>query len=379
MHGATGRLSLTPAQRLAWLRLLRTENVGPVTFRQLLNRFGSADAALDALPGLVRNANRGVRIPSQSEIADEMAAIERIGARLVAMGERDYPPHLRFIPAAPPLVTIVGGENLDWQRTVGIVGARNASSAGRKMTQVLALDLGERGYTVVSGLARGIDAAAHRASLRTGTVAVLAGGLDKIYPDENIPLAQEILDNGGALVTEMPMGWEPRARDFPRRNRLVSGLSLGIVVVEAAKRSGSLITARLALEQNREVFAVPGSPLDPRAEGGNALIQQGAKLITSATDIIESLTEADPSRTALFDPDWEPDSDALTDPIDAAPPSADDRSRLLEALSTTPTAVDDIIATTGLGVSVAQMLLLELDLAGQIEWSSGQLVALRFS
>jgi DNA processing protein len=379
MHEASGRLSLTPTQRLAWLQLLRTENVGPVTFRQLLNRFGSAESALDALPSLTRNTGRGVRIATRAQAEDELAAIEDSGARLVASGEPDYPPHLRFIPAAPPLVTLAGGENLDWQRTVGIVGARNASSAGRKMTQTLALDLGERGYTVVSGLARGIDTAAHRASLQTGTIAVLAGGLDRIYPNENIPLAQEILDNGGALLTEMPMGWEPRARDFPRRNRLVSGLSLGVVVVEAAKRSGSLITARLALEQNREVFAVPGSPLDPRAEGGNALIQQGAKLITGAADIIETLTEADPARAALFDPDWEPDLDAATDPIDTTPPSADDRSRLLEALSTTPTAVDDLIATTGFAVSAVQMLLLELDLAGQIEWSSGQLVALRYS
>ncbi|KKB13670.1 DNA processing protein DprA [Devosia geojensis] len=373
-----GSIALSRPQRLAWLRLLRTENVGPVTFRQLLNRFGSAEAALDALPELVRNTGRGVRITTQMQAEDELAAIEAVGARLVASGEADYPGHLRFIPAAPPLVTIAGGESLDWQRTVGIVGARNASSAGQKMTRTLALDLGERGYTIVSGLARGIDAAAHRASLTTGTVAVLAGGLDRIYPDENIPLAQEILDHGGALLTEMPMGWEPRARDFPRRNRLVSGLSLGIVVVEAAKRSGSLITARLALEQNRDVFAVPGSPLDPRAEGGNALIQQGAKLVTCAADIIETLASADPARTTLFDPDWEPDLDALGDSLDLPPPSSDDRSRLIEALSTTPVAVDDIISQTGLAVSAIQMLLLELDLAGRIEWSSGQLVALRY-
>ncbi len=243
------------------------------------------------------------------------------------------------------------------------------------MTRTLALDLGERGYTVVSGLARGIDTAAHQASLATGTIAVLAGGFDKIYPSENIPLAHDILDNGGALLTEMPLGWEPRARDFPRRNRLVSGLSLGIVVVEAAKRSGSLITARLALEQNRDVFAVPGSPLDPRAEGGNALIQQGAKLITNAQDIINSLGSADPSRNALFDPDWEPD---FSEPQSAEPPTEDDKSRLLSSLSTTPVEVDEIIRQTGLSVGAAQMLLLELDLAGEIEWSSGQLVALRY-
>jgi DNA processing protein len=203
----------------------------------------------------------------------------------------------------------------------------------------------------------------------------LAGGIDHIYPDENIPLAEEIVANGGALITEMPLGWEPRARDFPRRNRLVSGLSLGIIVVEAAKRSGSLITARLALEQNRDVFAVPGSPLDPRAEGGNALIQQGAKLITNADDIIETLAVADPARTTLLEPDWEPEYGDAMD-IDQAP-SSDDRSRLLEALSLTPMPVDALITGTELPVTVVQTLLLELDLSGRIEWSSGQLVALR--
>jgi DNA processing protein len=366
-------IGLSDEQRIAWLRLLRTDNVGPATFRQLLNRFGSAGAALDALPDLVKRGGKPTRIPSRSQAEDEIAGLARYGARLVASPDPDYPPLLQFIPAAPPLVSMAGGINLEWQRTVGIVGARNASAAGIKMTRLLATDLGERGYTVVSGLARGIDTAAHRASLNTGTIAVLAGGFDKIYPDENIPLAHDILDNGGALLTEMPLGWEPRARDFPRRNRLVSGLSLGIVVVEAAKRSGSLITARLALEQNRDVFAVPGSPLDPRAEGGNLLIQQGARLVTNAQDIIETLGSADPARSALFDRDWEPD---LTP--DDPPPSEDDRSRLLAALTATPIEVDELVRQSGLTASAIQMLLLELDLAGQIEWSSGQLVARRY-
>jgi len=368
---------LSPAQRLAWLRLLRTDNIGPVTFRQLLNRFGSAEAALDALPSLQKRAGTTPRMYSQAAAEDEMAGLGRYGARLVASGEADYPRLLNYIPASPPLVTMAGGENLDWNRTVGIVGARNASSAGLKMTRLLAGDLGGRGYTVVSGLARGIDAEAHKATLTTGTIAVLAGGFDKIYPDENIPLAHDILDNGGALLTEMPLGWEPRARDFPRRNRLVSGLSLGIVVVEAAKRSGSLITARLALEQNRDVFAVPGSPLDPRAEGGNALIQQGAKLITNAEDIIETLGSADPARAALFDPNEEPDFG--TDSFDGLPVGDDERSRVLSLLSSTPVEVDELVRQSGLSASAMQMLLLELDLGGRIERSSGQLVALRYS
>ena len=364
---------LTPSQRVAWLRLIRTENVGPQTFRQLVNREGSAEAALEALPGINQRLGRFARIPTVAEAEDEIAGLDRLGGRLVGSGEPDYPPLLRFIAGAPPLLSIIGGENLDLLRTVGIVGARNASTAGQKMTRILAQDMGEARYVVVSGLARGIDAAAHRASLRTGTVAVLAGGMDIIYPEENIPLAEEIVANGGMLLSEMPLGWEPRARDFPRRNRLVSGLSLGIVVVEAAKRSGSLITARLALEQNRDVFAVPGSPLDPRAEGGNALIQQGARLITSAADIIETLATADPSRENLFEPDWLPEPDF----IDDQPPSADDRERLLAALSVTPIPVDDLVASLRLPVGTMQMLMLELDLAGRIEWSSGQLVALR--
>lgn len=363
---------LSPAQRVAWLRLIRTENVGPQTFRQLINREGSAEAALEALPGINQRLGRSSRIPSIAQAEGEIAGLERLGGRLVGSGEPDYPPLLRFIAGAPPLLSVIGGENLDLLRTVGIVGARNASTAGQKMTRILAQDLGEARYTVISGLARGIDAAAHQASLRTGTAAVLAGGMDRIYPEENIPLAQQILANGGMLLTEMPLGWEPRARDFPRRNRLVSGLSLGVVVVEAAKRSGSLITARLALEQNREVFAVPGSPLDPRAEGGNALIQQGARLITSAADIIETLATADPSRENLFEPDWLPDVDFIDEP-----PSTGDREKLLAALSVTPVAVDDLVATLRLPVSTMQTLMLELDLDGRIEWSSGQLVALR--
>lgn len=371
-----GRMTreLTPAQRIAWLRLIRTENVGPVTFRQLLNRFGSAEAALEALPDISAKAGRPMQAISPARAEDEIAGLDRYGARLVAQGEPGYPEHLLQISGAPPLLTLAGGERLDWHRTVGIVGARNASSAGVKMTRKLAGDLGASGYCVVSGLARGIDTAAHRASLETGTIAVLAGGFDRIYPEENIPLAHDILDKGGALLTEMPLGWEPRSRDFPRRNRLVSGLSLGVVVVEAAKRSGSLITARLALEQNRDVFAVPGSPLDPRAEGGNLLIQQGARLVTSAADIIEVVSSADPARHALFEPEWRPD-----EATEQSEPAPDDRSKLLQALSTTPVDVDELIAQTGIAPQAMQILLLELDIGGQIEWSSGQLVALRYS
>ncbi|MEQ1771608.1 MAG: DNA-processing protein DprA, partial [Devosia sp.] len=235
--------SLTPSQRLAWLRLIRTDNVGPVTFRQLLSRAGSAEAAIESLPRLASRIGVGARVPSLAEAEDEVAGIEALGGRLVTSADPDYPPLLNHISAAPPVLSIIGGDNLELLRTVAIVGARNASSAGQRMTALLATDLAARNYVVVSGLARGIDAAAHKASLAAGTVAVLAGGLDRIYPAENEPLARSIVEHGGMLLSEMPLGWEPRARDFPRRNRLVSGLSLGVVVVEAAKRSGSLITA----------------------------------------------------------------------------------------------------------------------------------------
>jgi DNA processing protein len=366
---------LTPSQKVAWLRLIRTDNVGPVTFRQLINRTGSAEQAIADLPRLASRVGVGAKVPTVAEAEDEIAALDAMGGRLVASSERDYPALLQHISGAPPLLSVIGGDALDLSRTVAIVGARNASAAGQRMTQMLAGDLGNGGFVIVSGLARGIDAAAHKASLTTGTVAVLAGGMDKVYPEENIPLARAIVDAGGMLLSEMPMGWQPRSRDFPRRNRLVSGLALGVVVVEAAKRSGSLITARLALEQNRDVFAVPGSPLDPRAEGGNHLIQEGARLVTNAADIIEVLNVADPSRANLLEPDWEPDLGA--EGFIDSEPSQDDRAKLMEALSLTPISVDHLIAATGLPVGTAQMLLLELDLAGRIEWSSGQLVALK--
>lgn len=365
---------LTPSQKVAWLRLIRTENVGPITFRQLLHRAGSAEQAILDLPNLAARVGVGTRIPTVAAAEDEIASVEKLGGRFIASSEPDYPSLLRHIADAPPLLTVVGGDRLPMNRTVAIVGARNASAAGQRMTEILAGGLGAAGLVVVSGLARGIDAAAHKAALPTGTAAVLAGGIDQIYPDENVPLARAILEHGGMLLSEMPFGWQPRAQDFPRRNRIVSGLALGVLVVEAAKRSGSLITARLALEQDREVFAVPGSPLDPRAEGGNHLIQQGARLVTSAGDVIEGLSRPGLAPPSLLEPDWGSD---LAEPLTAVEPSSGDRARLMEALSPTPVAVDRLVATAGLSVSTVQTLLLELDLAGRIEWSSGQLVALR--
>ena len=282
---------LTDRQRISWLRLIRTENVGPATFRDLINRFGSAEIALEMLPELMVSggAARLVRVPTVQQAEAELETARRHGAQFIAIGEADYPPMLRRMDNPPPLVAVRGTAAVFALPTVAIVGARNASLAGIKMARMLAAELGRDGYAVVSGLARGIDTAAHQGALASGTIAVLAGGLDHIYPPENIDLCHEIAARGGAVISEMPFGWEPRAKDFPRRNRIVAGLCLGLVVVEAAKRSGSLISARLAGEMGRLVFAVPGSPLDPRSAGANGLLKDGAMLVTEARDVIEQI------------------------------------------------------------------------------------------
>ena len=279
---------LTEEQRLAWLRLIRSENIGPSTFRDLLDHAGSAERALELLPALSRRGGkRSHRLCSEQDAIDELAAHRRFGARLVAQGEADYPPHLQHIDSPPPLLSIKGGPVTANPQTAAIVGARNASLSGRKLAAAFARDLGAHGFAIASGLARGIDAAAHEAALATGTLAVFAGGLSVLYPPEHERLLSALLDAGGAAISEMSFGWKPRGRDFPRRNRLISGVSLGVVVIEAAKASGSLHTARFALEQNRDIYAVPGSPLDPRSEGANGLIRQGATLARSARDVLE--------------------------------------------------------------------------------------------
>jgi DNA processing protein len=288
-------IRLTDEDRLDWLRLIRSENVGPRTFRALLNQFGSAQAALAALPNLARRggASGPASICARADAERELKAARSAGVSFVAQGEPGYPWRLGMIDDPPPLIAVRGHLAVLERPMIAVVGARNASAAGIKLAGRLARELGEAGLAVVSGLARGIDAAAHRASLATGTIAVLAGGHNCIYPPENVELAGAILAQGAAL-SEMPLDQEPRAHDFPRRNRLISGLAVGVVVIEAARRSGSLITTRLALEQGREVFAVPGSPLDPRAEGCNSLLKQGATMVTEVEDVIAVLR---PSRS----------------------------------------------------------------------------------
>jgi DNA processing protein len=363
---------LSDEQRLDWLRLIRSDNVGPRTFRDLVNHYGGARAALSALPALARRGGAaGARICSHEDAEQELNAARRQGIEMVALGEPDYPQRLQMIDDAPPLLAVRGKLALLSQALVAIVGSRNASAAGVKFTERLARDLGGAGYGIVSGLARGIDAAAHRASLATGTVAVLAGGHARIYPAEHTELLDDIV-TGGAGVSEMPLNWEPRARDFPRRNRLISGLAVGVVIVEAACRSGSLITARLAGEQGREVFAVPGSPLDPRAEGTNGLLKQGATLVTEAADVIAVL---EPILGRGLDlPAEEPPSDSLG-PFDAEP-AANDRARIVSLLGPTPTSLDDLVRLSRTSPAIVRTVLLELEIAGRLERHGGALVSL---
>lgn len=389
---AMAGFALDDRQRLDWLRLIRSESIGPRTFRTLVNRFGGAAGALAALPELGRQAGRTLRLCAPAEAEREFEALRRRGAHLIALGEAAYPVPLQAIDSAPPLIAIEGDPAVLRRPCVALVGSRNASAAGLKFTATLARELGEAGFVVVSGLARGIDTAAHQASLESGTIAVLAGGLDEAYPPQNIPLLERIRERGAAL-SEMPLGWVPRGRDFPRRNRLVSGLALGTVVVEAARKSGSLITARFANEQGRQVFAVPGSPLDPRAEGGNHLIREGAILCAETAHVVDVLApmlrqgdlfgsapilareETGPGRRkeALWDELDLPE--ILPAPkleLEGEPPPregyGDDapRRRLLDLIGATPVALDDLVRASGQPVREVSRILLELELEGMV-------------
>ena len=371
MHDRTpSSAHLTDTDRIDRLRLIRSDNVGPRTFRSLLNHFGNARSALERLPDLARRggAARSGRICSEEEARAELAASRRIGISLVAPGEAAYPPRLATLDDAPPLLAVRGAPDVLMRPMIAIVGSRNASGAGLKFASQLARDLGEAGFVVISGLARGIDQAAHRATIACGTVAVLAGGHDRIYPAEHEDLLAALLEQGGA-ISEMPLGHVPRARDFPRRNRLISGASLGVVVIEAAHRSGSLITARMAAEQGREVFAVPGSPLDPRAAGTNDLIKQGATLTTEAADVINAVAPImeRPIVLGASEPDGEPlDFEA----------GAGERARIVNLLGPSPVSLDDLIRMSGASPATVRTVLLELELAGRLERHGGGLVSL---
>jgi len=369
---------LGPEERLDWLRLARTETIGPVTFYALLRRFGSARAAIDAVPRLGR---RDVTAVTRAQAERELAALDRLGARLLCWGEPLYPKPLEAVEDAPPVLTLLGQAEYLAAPIVAVVGARNASANGRRLAQDIAAGLGAEGIVVASGMARGIDAAAHAGSLATGSIAVVAGGVDVVYPEENRGL-YDAMAKHGAVVAELPLGTEPQARHFPRRNRIISGMALGVVVVEAAAKSGSLITARFALEQGREVFAVPGSPLDPRCRGGNDLLRSGATLTENAADVVNQLGPL--LHGAPFVPPARSTTERelpLTVPIAAPKPvSVDDDSSLdliLEILSPTPVAVDEVVRQCQLSAAAVATLLLELELAGRIERHPGNLVSRR--
>lgn len=377
-QGESPPVELTAAECVARLRLLRSEHVGPATFRQLLSRYGSGRAALEALPELAaRGGRRRLRIAAQREAEAELEAVERAGGQSLWWGEAGYPDALAALEDAPPVLTVRGRLELLQRPAVALVGARNASGNGRRMAELLSRGLAEAGLTVVSGLARGIDTAAHLGALSVAgggsTVAVLAGGLDCPYPPENVGLCRRIGEEGLALA-EMPPGTVPQARHFPRRNRLISGLALAVVVVEAAERSGSLITARFAGEQGRDVLAVPGSPLDPRAQGANRLIREGATLIQGVEDVLEAVGHLAPR--ARRAPPRPPPRTAMPAPEEATEPAETARVRLLELLSPSPLSVDEVIRQCQFSASLVQTLLLELELAGRIERHAGNRIAL---
>ncbi|MDJ0920720.1 MAG: DNA-processing protein DprA [Henriciella sp.] len=359
---------LSDEERFDWLRLAPTQRVGPVTFAQLLQRFGSPGAALQALPGLRKPSARSApRIPSVEDIEAELSALSDYGAKLLCSAEAEYPPLLRALAPPPPVIAVLGDVSLAHKPTVALVGARDASAAGRKIARDMAARLSAADFVTVSGLARGIDGEVHAASLSGGTIAVLGGGIDHIYPPQHERLYAAIAAEG-LIVSESPFGHRAQARDFPRRNRIITGLSMGVVVIEAAERSGSLISARTAAEQGREVMAVPGSPLDPRAAGTNRLLREGALLVRDTDDVIEALSSLGSGLLRAPPP---PPFEMTTDQPDELPPDQIDAVRI--ALSTAPMTIDVLARAAGIGPARCAAILMELELAGEAITLSGGL------
>ena len=354
--------------RVARLRLIRTPTIGPVTYRQLLARFGSAERAIEALPDLAaRGGGKAPRIAEAAMVEREIARVETLGARYLFIDDADYPPLLAELDNAPAVMTIRGDSALFARTSVAMVGARNASAAACRFARGLAVELGREGVVVVSGLARGLDTAAHQGSLATGTIGVIASGIDIAFPPENRGLQEQVAEQG-LLIAEQPPGSEPLARNFPHRNRVIAGLSTGTVVVEAAPRSGSLITARLAAEAGRDVMAVPGSPLEPRAQGCNLLIREGATLVQSAADILETIRPIDSRMVRM-----------PASPFDGRPggePDDAERRALIGLLGPVSVAIDELIRQSGLPPATVALVLLELELAGRIERHAGGRVSL---
>ena len=377
-YGTVRRLN--DQERFEWLRLYRSENIGPITFMQLMLRYKTAEKALAAIPTLAKRGGRArpLRLASAGDVQREIDLLHKFGGRFLAACEPDYPTALRYIDDAPPILAMKGHVHLLEKTSVAIVGARNASLNGRKIAQVLASELGGQGYVITSGLARGIDAAAHSGGLAHGTIAVVAGGIDQIYPKENTDLYKSVCELG-LILSEAPFGTMPQSRHFPKRNRIVSGLSQGVIVVEAAMRSGSLITARMALEQGREVMAVPGSPLDPRAHGTNRLIRDGAALVENAEHVLAQLrVHAD-----NFLKEGGQDHGPLFEGLEEEDPAVEDslvferaRRDLRGLLSPTPTEIDELIRASGVASSLVHALLLEMELAGIAQRLPGNRVML---
>ena len=364
---------LSQNEKIARLRLIRTENVGPVTFRHLLSRYKTAVNALDILPDLARRGGRRKPLlaASKSKATKEIDDLKNAGGELIVYGDYLYPPNLMATEDAPPVLMAFGHTHLLSEKNFAIVGARNCSAVGVKIASALARDMGQAGYIISSGMARGIDTAVHEGALPSGTIAVLAGGIDVIYPRENARLYEAIKDNG-LIISEMPMGTQPTARHFPRRNRIISGLASGLLVVEATHKSGSLITARLALEQGREVFAVPGSPMDPRAKGPNNLIRQGAVLVENTEHILEVLRMMEGQTIS------EPQYDLFDTPYSPPPDEGDldhIRRAIRDKLSHTAVPIDDLIRILELTPAEVQSVLLELEIAGEIKRYPGNRVA----
>lgn len=375
------RRVLNDSERVDWVQLIRTQGIGPITFYRLLSRFGSAARALDALPALSERTSRSKPLKAfdRARAQEEVKRAWDTGTQILASCEPDYPILLTKIADPPPVLFMRGHVSLFDKPGVAIIGARNASALGRKLARTLASDLGEAGYTVISGLARGIDGAAHMASLAHGTIAVVAGGIDVIYPPEHETLTGDI-SRQGLVLSERPLGAEPTARDFPRRNRLISGLSRGVIIVEAAARSGTLITARYALEQGREVFAVPGSPLDPRCKGANALLRDGATLVESADDVISvlraqlsTMKEPDEALTGdLFDALVAGDHPApARDDAEATRARAALCEQLQSLLGVTPIHRDELIRECVASSAQVADALLDLVLTGTVTEVSG--------
>jgi DNA processing protein len=359
------------------LRLIRSPNIGPVTYRQLMARFGSAAAALEALPDLAsRGGKRNFSVCSASDIENEMQATKRAGAEYVFLGDPHYPALLAELDNAPVSFSFKGNIELASAQVIAMVGARNASAGACRFARTLAMELGREGLVVISGLARGIDTAAHIGSLASGAIAIIAGGIDVAYPPENKALQDEIADKG-LLIAEQPIGTEPRARHFPYRNRIIAGMALGTIVVEAAPRSGSLITARLAAEAGREVMAIPGSPMDPRARGCNQLIREGATLVQDAAEIAELIRPIDAraartSQPKLFDVSVQ----AFQQHSENANENESERQRVIDLLGMTHVSVDELVRQSGASAPSIQMVLLELELAGRLERGAGAMVRL---